>query len=73
MCSISQGVDDRQTDEQQISYIISTALGIYCSLLGIGSRDSGLEAEYQAESFKYFTIWILVYILALAIIISSIR
>lgn len=55
-------------------YTVSTGLGLYCSLIGIGSRDSKSEGWPQDESIRLrnFSIWFLVYIAALAVIRSSV-
>ncbi|CAN8101180.1 unnamed protein product [Discula destructiva] len=53
-------------------HTLSTGLGIYSSLMGIGSRDSQLDAEQQIASTEYYFIWSLAYIVTLTIIKSSV-
>jgi hypothetical protein len=56
----------------QIAYIAATVLAIYDVHIGLGRLNKDLNAWQQSESLKYYIIWILVYVFALATVKSSI-
>lgn len=53
-------------------YIPVVSLAIYGCLVGLGRLNEDLNAWQQVEAVKYYLIWILVYVVALATIKSSI-
>lgn len=53
-------------------YTAATGLSIYGVLVGLGRLGQDLNAWQQQESMKYYIVWILVYVVALATIKSSI-
>lgn len=56
----------------QIAYIPVTGLAIYGCLVGLGRMNEDLNAWQQSEAIKYYLIWILVYVVALATVKSSV-
>ncbi|KAI1763612.1 hypothetical protein GGR53DRAFT_531365 [Hypoxylon sp. FL1150] len=66
------GLDDGLMLFGTIVYIAAVALSSYAAFVGLGSHDDKLNAFFSEEGKKYFTIWILVYVHALATIKSSI-
>jgi uncharacterized membrane protein YhaH (DUF805 family) len=56
----------------QIVYIPTTGLAVYGCLAGLGRLNVDLNDWQQAEAVKYYVIWILVYVVALATVKSSI-
>jgi hypothetical protein len=56
----------------QIVYIPVTGLAIYGCLIGLGRMNEDLNAWQQSEAVKYYMIWILVYVVALATVKSSV-
>jgi len=56
----------------QIAYIPVTGLAIYGCLAGLGRMNEDLNAWQQSEAIKYYLIWILVYVVALATVKSSV-
>jgi uncharacterized membrane protein YhaH (DUF805 family) len=56
----------------QIVYIPTTGLAVYGCLAGLGRLNVDLNAWQQAEAIKYYVIWILLYVIALATVKSSI-
>ncbi|KAJ4379593.1 hypothetical protein N0V86_004774 [Didymella sp. IMI 355093] len=55
-----------------IAYIPVTGLAIYGCLVGLGRMNEDLNAWQQSAAIKYYLIWILVYVVALATVKSSI-
>ncbi|KAI5927933.1 hypothetical protein F4810DRAFT_645953 [Camillea tinctor] len=53
-------------------YAAETGLSCYAACVGLGSPDSKHNEFFAVEGKKYFTIWILVYVHALATIKSSV-
>ncbi|WZH44176.1 hypothetical protein QYS62_005194 [Fusarium acuminatum] len=66
------GLDDWLIVGGMIIYIADTGLAVHAVSVGIGSKDDQLNAWMQAESQKFFIIWITVYVSAVALIKSSI-
>lgn len=60
------------TSSSQIVYIPVVGLATYGCLVGLGRMNEDLNAWQQAEAVKYYLIWILVYVVALATIKSSV-
>lgn len=56
----------------QIVYIPVVGLAIYACLVGLGRLNEDLNAWQQSESIKYYIIWILLYVVALATVKSSV-
>lgn len=56
----------------QCSYTADVGLAMHAVAVGVGTVDSRLNAWMDIEAMKYFTIWILVYVVGLALIKSSI-
>jgi len=56
----------------KIAYIPVTGLAIYGCLAGLGRMNEDLNAWQQSEAIKYYLIWILVYVVALATVKSSV-
>ncbi|ROW14223.1 hypothetical protein VPNG_04225 [Cytospora leucostoma] len=54
------------------SYTADVGLAMHAVAVGIGTVDSRLNVWMETEAMKYFTIWILVYVVGLALIKSSI-
>ncbi|KAJ4311534.1 hypothetical protein N0V94_007906 [Neodidymelliopsis sp. IMI 364377] len=66
------GVDDAFMVVGTIVYIPVIGLAIYGCLIGLGRLNEDLNAWQQAEAIKYYIIWILLYVVALATIKSSV-
>jgi hypothetical protein len=56
----------------QIAYTAATGLSNYGVLVGLGRMNKDLNAWQQSTAMKYYIIWILVYVVALATVKSSI-
>jgi hypothetical protein len=56
----------------QVAYTVATGLTIYCVYSGLGRLTEDLNAWQASEAMKYYIIWILVYVNALATVKSSI-
>jgi hypothetical protein len=56
----------------QVAYTAATGLAVYSVYIGLGRVDKDLNAWQQSAAMKYYIIWILVYVLALATVKSSI-
>lgn len=57
---------------KQIFYTADVGLAMHAATVGIGTMDARLNGWLVAQASKYFTIWILVYVVGLALIKSSI-
>ena len=66
------GKGNELTSSSQIVYIPVVGLATYGCLVGLGRMNEDLNAWQQAEAVKYYLIWILVYVVALATIKSSV-
>ncbi|KAF1941458.1 cytochrome P450 [Clathrospora elynae] len=55
-----------------VAYTAATCLSNYATLVGLGRLNEDLNSWQQSEAIKYYVIWILVYVLALATVKSSI-
>ncbi|KNG49627.1 integral membrane protein [Stemphylium lycopersici] len=55
-----------------IAYIPATGLAIYGCCVGLGRMNEDLNLWQQSEAIKYYLIWILVYVVALATVKSSV-
>jgi hypothetical protein len=55
-----------------VAYTAATFLANYATFVGLGRRNEDLNAWQQSEALKYYVIWILVYVVALATVKSSI-
>ncbi|OAG22249.1 hypothetical protein CC77DRAFT_793325 [Alternaria alternata] len=53
-------------------YTVAISLTIRALVVGIGRRDKHLDAWHSSEAIKYYIIWILMYVTALATVKSSI-
>jgi hypothetical protein len=60
------------SNRTQVAYTAATGLAIYDVLHGLGRLNADLNAWQQEEAMKFYIIWILVYVLALATVKSSI-
>jgi hypothetical protein len=58
--------------DSQVVYTTATGLTIYGVLVGLGRLSEDLNLWQQSEAMKYYIIWILTYVLALATVKSSI-
>src|SRR5690242_20296333 len=56
----------------QVIYIADTGLAVHAISVGIGSIDKNLNPWMQAESQKFYIIWITVYVVAVALIKTSV-
>jgi hypothetical protein len=56
----------------QIVYCASTGLAVYDVFIGLGRVDADLNDWQHMHAMKYYVIWILTYVLALATVKSSI-
>lgn len=56
----------------QVVYTVATGLAIYACLVGMGRLSQDLNAWQQSQAMKYYIIWILTYVVALATVKSSI-
>ncbi|ROW07897.1 hypothetical protein VMCG_03517 [Cytospora schulzeri] len=65
-------VDDCLLIGGLISYIADVGLAMHAATVGVGTVDERLNAWLASQAMKYFTIWILVYVVGLALIKSSI-
>lgn len=63
---------NRYLDRIQIVYIVDIALAVRGVSVGIGSKNDKLNTWMQAESEKYYLIWITVYVLGVALVKSSV-
>ncbi|KAI4714358.1 hypothetical protein J4E89_000037 [Alternaria sp. Ai002NY15] len=66
------GLEDAFMVVGTIAYIPVTGLAIYGCLAGLGRMNEDLNAWQQSEAIKYYLIWILVYVVALATVKSSV-
>ncbi|KAF9697967.1 hypothetical protein EKO04_004225 [Ascochyta lentis] len=66
------GLDDAFMTIGTIVYIPVVGLAIYGCLVGLGRLNEDLNAWQQAEAVKYYVIWILLYVVALATVKSSV-
>ncbi|KAL7628345.1 hypothetical protein AAE478_002547 [Parahypoxylon ruwenzoriense] len=66
------GLDDALMLFGTLVYMAEVALSTYASFVGLGTHDSSHNAFLAEEGKKYFTIWILVYVHALATVKSSV-
>ncbi|KAJ4410785.1 hypothetical protein N0V91_001713 [Didymella pomorum] len=66
------GLEDTFMVIGTIAYIPVTALAIYGCMVGLGRMNEDLNAWQQSEAIKYYLIWILVYVVALATVKSSV-
>ncbi|KAI8933401.1 hypothetical protein NX059_010016 [Plenodomus lindquistii] len=66
------GLDDAFIIAGTIVYTVATGLAIYGVLVGLGRLQDDLNPWQSAEAMKYYIIWILTYVLALATVKSSI-
>ncbi|KAF2027534.1 cytochrome P450 [Setomelanomma holmii] len=55
-----------------VVYTVATGLAIHGVLVGLGRLSQDLNLWQQSKAMKYYIIWILTYVLALAIVKSSI-
>jgi hypothetical protein len=60
------------TEPRQIVYVAVVSLTVYACLIGVGTRQAGLNAWMAENSMKWYMIWILHYVMALALVKSSI-
>lgn len=58
--------------DNQVVYTVATGLAIYDVYIGLGRLNADLNMWQISNSLKYYIIWILVYVLALATVKSSI-
>lgn len=63
-----------ETDEcrMQVVYTVASSLAIYGVLIGLGQLQVDLNQWQSEESMKYYILWILTYVLALATVKSSV-
>ncbi|KAL5118193.1 hypothetical protein ACEQ8H_003865 [Pleosporales sp. CAS-2024a] len=66
------GLDDWCMVVGCIAYCVSTGLAIYAVYVGLGRKNADINAWQQEHAMKYYIIWILIYVLALATVKSSI-
>ncbi|KAF2829888.1 cytochrome P450 [Ophiobolus disseminans] len=66
------GIDDGFMIVGCVMYTVATALAIHGAFVGLGRLDVDLNPWQQSEAMKYYIIWILHYVLALATVKSSI-
>ncbi|KAI1386874.1 uncharacterized protein F4822DRAFT_431740 [Hypoxylon trugodes] len=66
------GLDDNLMVFGTFVYAAAVALSCYAASVGLGSRDDKHNEFFSEEGKKYFTIWILVYVHALATVKSSV-
>ncbi|ORY58874.1 uncharacterized protein BCR38DRAFT_527394 [Pseudomassariella vexata] len=66
------GLDDSLVLAGTLVYVVDVGLACDAAFMGVGQPDSKQNAFFAEESKKYFTIWILVYVIGLATIKSSI-
>ncbi|KAF1916849.1 hypothetical protein BDU57DRAFT_595411 [Ampelomyces quisqualis] len=66
------GLDDCFMVAGCAAYTIATGLAVYDVYIGLGRVNADLNEWQQAQSLKYYIIWILIYVLALATVKSSI-
>ncbi|KAI9643601.1 hypothetical protein NHQ30_008223 [Ciborinia camelliae] len=72
---VSDGVfgwDDSLIVVGLIVYIIDVSLACHGTRVGLGSHNSRLNVYFEEEGMKYLMLWMLIYVLGLAIIKSSI-
>ncbi|RGP63997.1 integral membrane [Fusarium sporotrichioides] len=66
------GLDDWLIVGAVVIYIADTGLAVHAVSVGIGSKDEDLNPWMQAESQKFYIIWITVYVVAVALIKTSV-
>ncbi|KAF1932205.1 uncharacterized protein M421DRAFT_1862 [Didymella exigua CBS 183.55] len=66
------GLDDAFVAIGTVVYTAVIGLAIYGCLVGLGRLEEDLNAWQWAEAMKYYIIWILMYVVGLALIKSSI-
>lgn len=66
------GLDDAFIVAGTVIYTAATGLATYGALVGLGRLEKDLNAWQWSEALKYYIIWILTYVLALATVKSSI-
>ncbi|KAH5251997.1 hypothetical protein HBI82_039470 [Parastagonospora nodorum] len=68
----SFGVDDGFMVAGCVAYTVATALAVYDVYIGLGRVNAELNEWQQMHAMKFYIIWILTYVLALATVKSSI-
>ncbi|KAH8671571.1 hypothetical protein BX600DRAFT_459305 [Xylariales sp. PMI_506] len=66
------GFDDGLMGAGTLAYVAEVGLAVYASYVGVGTKDAEHNAFMAEEAPKYLIIWILVYVVALAMVKSSI-
>ncbi|UPX11605.1 uncharacterized protein EKO05_0002202 [Ascochyta rabiei] len=66
------GLDDAFMASGVVTYIAFVGLSIYGCLVGLGRLEKHLNAWQYSEALKYYIIWILMYVVGLAMVKSSI-
>ncbi|KAL2288332.1 hypothetical protein FJTKL_04376 [Diaporthe vaccinii] len=65
-------IDDYLLLGSLIFYIPDTAIAIHAATVGVGTVNARLNAWMQTQAMKWYTIWILIYVIGLALLKSSI-
>ncbi|KAI1246372.1 hypothetical protein MGN70_013271 [Eutypa lata] len=66
------GLDDWLVLGGVMGYVADVGLAIWAASSGVGTRNAKLNATHQTEGMKAYTIWILMYVVCLALIKSSV-
>ncbi|KAF9699838.1 hypothetical protein EKO04_002336 [Ascochyta lentis] len=66
------GLDDAFMASGAVIYTAVVGLAIYGCLVGLGRLEKDLNAWQYSEAMKYYIIWILMYVVGLAMVKSSI-
>ncbi|KAF3001295.1 hypothetical protein E8E13_004815 [Curvularia kusanoi] len=66
------GLDDAFVGAGTVVYIAVVGLAIYGCLVGLGRLEQDLNAWQWSEAMKYYIIWILTYVVGLALVKSSV-
>ncbi|TGO14736.1 hypothetical protein BTUL_0049g00450 [Botrytis tulipae] len=66
------GWDDKLIVLGLIVYVVDVALACHGTRVGLGSHNSRLNAFFSVQGTKYLMLWMMLYVLGLAIIKSSI-
>jgi hypothetical protein len=66
------GLDDAFVASGCVVYTAVVGLAIYGCLVGLGRLEKDLNAWQHSEAMKYYIIWILMYVVGLALVKSSV-
>lgn len=66
------GLDQSTNNTSQVIYTVDVALACHGTFVGLGTRTADLNTWLAVEGLKYLMLWMMVYIVSLAVIKGSI-